>query len=78
MNGLRTLLATLAILVASAAPAFAASAARSDHSGLVVWVFLGFCALIVIAQLIPALLLVLGLVKGTVAYRNAPSVVKTK
>jgi hypothetical protein len=78
MNALRTLLATLAIFVASAAPALASVAARSDHSGLVVWVFLGFCALIVIAQLIPALLLVLGLVKGTVAYRHAPSVVKTK
>ena len=71
MNGFRTLTATLAIFLTSAAPAFAAGT-RADHSGLVVWTFLGFCGLILVAQLIPALLLVLGLARGTVAYRPSP------
>jgi hypothetical protein len=38
-----------------------------DNSGIFVWVFLGFCALIVVAQVIPAVLLMTGMVKGIVA-----------
>ena len=44
--------------------AFAATAAREDSSGIFVWIFLGFCALIVVAQVIPALLLMFGMAKG--------------
>ena len=66
MTTMRTLLTTLATIVVSAAPAFAAGA-RTDHSGLVVWMFLGFCGLIIAAQLIPAVLMMLGLVKGVAA-----------
>ncbi len=47
--------------------AFAASGAREDSSGIFVWVFLGFCALIVVAQVIPAVLLMTGMVKGVVS-----------
>ncbi|MDY0270267.1 hypothetical protein [Trichloromonas sp.] len=54
--------ATLA-LSAFAAPAFAAST-RTDHSGIVVWIFLGFCGLIVAAQLIPAILVMFGFTKA--------------
>ena len=50
-------------LLASAAPALAATG-REDSSGLVVWIFLGFCALIVIAQLMPAVLMMLGVIKS--------------
>lgn len=46
------------------ATAFAATAAREDNSGIFVWIFLGFCALIVIAQIIPAILLMFGMTKG--------------
>ena len=46
--------------------AFAATTAgRTDHSGILVWTFLGFCALIVVAQLLPALMVILGVVKST-------------
>jgi hypothetical protein len=44
--------------------AFAAAGVREDSSGIFVWVFLGFCALIVIAQVIPALMLMFGMAKG--------------
>lgn len=63
-------LATIMGIIAPAT-AFAASE-RVDDSGIFVWVFLGFCALIVVAQLIPAVLLMTGMVKGVV------SVVKEK
>lgn len=44
--------------------AFAAAGAREDSSGIFVWVFLGFCALIVVAQVMPAILLMFGMAKG--------------
>ena len=56
----------LITLLATAAPAtsFAASTAHVDNSGLFVWIFLGFCAMIVAAQVVPAALMFFGLVKG--------------
>ncbi len=60
----RALLNTLAMIAGSTSIAFAAPGAREDSSGLFVWIFLGFCALIIVAQLIPALLMVFGFTKG--------------
>jgi hypothetical protein len=59
----------LAILMGILAPAtaMAASGLSEDNSGIFVWVFLGFCALIVVAQVIPAVLLMTGMVKGAVS-----------
>jgi hypothetical protein len=59
MRALTTLIGIIA-----PATAFAASGAREDSSGIFVWVFLGFCALIVVAQVIPAVLLMFGMAKG--------------
>lgn len=49
-----TILATTFTLL-PALPVLAAAGDRQDHSSAVVWAFLGFAALIVIAQLLPAL-----------------------
>ena len=65
MKTTRTALTTLATLLA-AAPTLAATGARSDHSGILVWAFLGMCALIVVAQVVPAALLLVEMVKGLV------------
>jgi hypothetical protein len=46
------------------ATAFAASGAGEEGSGIFVWIFLGFCALIIAAQIVPAVLLMFGMVKG--------------
>lgn len=54
----------LAAYLGSVATAFAASGAREDNSGVFVWIFLGFCALIVVAQLVPAVLTMFGMAKG--------------
>jgi len=62
MKALATLIGTIA-----PATAFAASGAHVDNSGIFVWIFLGFCALIVVAQVIPAVLLFFGMVKGFTA-----------
>jgi hypothetical protein len=61
--------ATTATLMTLATSAFA-SGGRVDNSGIVVWIFLGFCGLIVAAQLIPALLVMFGLAKGVMAPRE--------
>jgi hypothetical protein len=62
MRALITLMGTLAPV-----SAFAASGVRVDNSGMFVWVFLGFCAMIVVVQVIPAVLLMTGMVKGVVS-----------
>lgn len=67
----KAILSAVAVsMLATVSPVLAAGATREDHSGIVVWVFLGFCALIVIAQLVPAVLLMCGLIKGAAAPRE--------
>ena len=60
----RTLYLTALATAAPAATALAATGARQDTSGLFVWAFLGFCALIVAAQVVPAILMAIGAAKG--------------
>ncbi len=64
MRTITNVSAALAIMIGSVSSVFAASGAREDNSGIFVWIFLGFCALIIAAQLLPALLLMLGFAKG--------------
>ena len=63
---MRALITTIVGILAPVT-AFAASGLREDNSGIFVWVFLGFCALIVVAQIVPAILLMTGMVKGLVS-----------
>ena len=49
-------------LMTLASTAFASGGAT--HSGLLVWSFLGFCGLIVAFQMVPALMLLVGMFKG--------------
>lgn len=66
MKAIARIATAIAITIGTFTPVLAATGVREDHSGIVVWVFLGFCALIVAAQLVPAVLMMLGLVKGAV------------
>ena len=52
-----------AVTVGAAANAFAAGP-RQDTTGIYVWGFLGLCALIVLVQLVPAMMVVIGAVRG--------------
>ena len=60
------MLSSLVVTMLLSVNAFA-SGSRVDDSGIFVWVFLGFCSLIVVAQLIPAVLLMTGMAKGLVS-----------
>jgi hypothetical protein len=69
------------ILIVNVTPVWAAATdgREVDNSDLFVWIFLGFCALIVVAQLIPAAMVLFGLVKGVKkdTVEIAPAVAKT-
>jgi hypothetical protein len=63
---MRAAINTLIATIAMATPAFAANGAQ-DKPGLLVWGFLAFCAIAVVGQMAPAILLMVGAVKGFVA-----------
>ena len=60
---LRTIATAAVATMTAATPAFAAPT-YTDNSGLLVWTFLGFCAVIVVAQVLPAVMMMVGIVKG--------------
>jgi len=64
-------IATATATLLTIASSVFASGGRVDNSGIVVWVFLGFCGLIVAAQLIPALLVMFGIVRGVTSSGEA-------
>jgi len=74
MEKARIILSTLALSLAAVTPAFAASSTRVYSSGALVLVFLGFCALVVVAQLIPAIMTLVGMIKGAVENRKSETV----
>lgn len=72
------LINTLTAFMATIGNAYAADDTKIYSSGLLVVVFLGFCALVVIAQLIPALLILAGMIKSLVkGTKEKPIAVET-
>ena len=68
-------LATIMGIIAPAT-AFAASGAGEEGSGIFVWIFLGFFAMIVVGQLVPAVMLITGLIKGLASKKEAKTEAK--
>ena len=66
MNTIRTLSLTMALALASSVPAFAVDTSKTYSSGLLIGIFLAFCALIVVVQLAPSIMLLIGFIKGLV------------
>lgn len=64
MKTLRITSLTTAIALLSTLPAFAVDTTRTYSSGLLIGVFVGFCALLVVVQLAPSLMLLYGFLKG--------------
>ena len=61
---MRTAINTLIATVATTTTAFAANGAQAEEPGLLAWGFIGFCAVILVGQLVPAAMLVIGAIKG--------------
>ena len=60
-TGIAIFVATFLSLVT---PVFAETAARQDDSNILVWAFLGACALIIFLQLVPVVSMAFALIKG--------------
>ena len=63
MKALRTITTTLVVLLSVASSAFA-STTRVYSSSMLVLAFVGFLALVVVIQLIPAIMTLFGAIKG--------------
>ena len=61
---MKKMLATLIALVTASSTVYAATSAAASDSNYLVILFLGFFALIVVFQLVPATILFIGMVKG--------------
>ena len=57
-------LTTLLLWLAMFSEAFAVTTTRVYSSGIFVLAFIGFCALVVVVQLIPAIMTMCGMIKG--------------
>lgn len=65
MKTLRTLMyGTFFTLLAS--PAFAVDTTRVYNSGILIFAFLGFLALILLVQLVPTIIMFVGMIKGLI------------
>ena len=60
---MRTTINTIIATIATTTTAFAANGA-ADEPGILAWAFMGFCAVVLVGQLVPAAMLVIGAVKG--------------
>lgn len=67
---MKTAIATIFLVLAVINPAFAADTVVYK-SGILVSLFVGVCALIVVAQLVPALMLVAGFIKELTQKKEA-------
>jgi hypothetical protein len=75
-----TMITTAIALCLTAAPAFAVDTTKVYNSGILVLFFLGVCALIVLVQLMPALTMLAGTIKGMIlgGARGSAAPVATK
>ncbi|MCF6267337.1 MAG: hypothetical protein L3J57_12430 [Desulfuromusa sp.] len=61
---IKSVLSTIAITLLLVTPAFAIDTTQTYSSGLLVMLLVGFCGLLVVAQLVPALLVLFGMTKA--------------
>lgn len=54
------------LMLLLASPALAVDTSKTYSSGILVGVFLAFCALIVLVQLMPTIMLLVGFIKGLI------------
>lgn len=66
MTKFRSLTMGASMLMVMASPAFAVDTTKTYSSGLLVGLFLAFCALVVVVQLMPTIMMLIGFVKGLV------------
>jgi hypothetical protein len=78
MKEMRSAFTTLAIVLTAVGPALAADTTKVYSSGVLVLAFVGLCALVIVAQMTPAIMMLVGLIKGLTASLRRRSVVEAK
>lgn len=63
MQRIKTILTSLSLVLMAVGPAMAADTAKTYSSGVLVLIFVGICALLIVAQLIPAIRSLFGMTK---------------
>ncbi len=66
MKKFRSLYLGISMLALMADPVLAVDTTKTYSSGLLVGAFLAFCALIIVAQLMPTLIILVGFIKGLI------------
>lgn len=66
MKNHRKVIMGVSMLLLTASPAFAIDTSKTYNSGILTGIFLAFCALIVVVQLMPTIMLLIGFVKSLV------------
>jgi prepilin signal peptidase PulO-like enzyme (type II secretory pathway) len=66
MKAYRSLIMATSMLMIMAVPAFAVDTTKTYSSGILVGIFLAFCALVVVVQLMPTIILLVGFIKGLI------------
>jgi hypothetical protein len=64
MKTIKALMTTAAIILLTVHQAWAVDTTQTYQSGMLVLLFLGVCALIIVAQMVPALILMLGTISA--------------
>ena len=64
MFPMKSMLSTIALTMMLVSPAFAVDTSATYNSGILVLLFVGFCALLIVAQLVPAVLMLFGMTKA--------------
>lgn len=61
---MKTIKMLITMMAGSASVAFAAAGSQGEDMGILAYMFLGFFALVIVTQLVPAAILFFGMVKG--------------
>lgn len=63
MQRIKPFLTSLALVLMVVSPVLAVDTSKTYSSGILILLFVGFCALLIVAQLVPALLALFGLTR---------------
>jgi hypothetical protein len=71
---MKTLQVLISMVAGSASAAYAATGMNGEGAGILTYFFIGFFALIIVSQLVPAMILFFGMVKGLLSRPEKTSV----
>ena len=75
---MKTISKAIALSLVASSSAYAAAGSASQDAGLLVYLFAGFFAVIIITQLVPATILLFGMLKGIFSTDSKSTTVKSK